>query len=91
MHQRKASVYACFGDSGGPVFGRNANGTDATAAGVLSAIQYPSGTPAGDFSNNDPRCVNHTATVYSHVRDAIYSVGVEDGYRAYHLRTSTTG
>lgn len=88
-NQRKATAYSCFGDSGGPIFGRGGSGT-ATAVGVISHIFYPSDTPEGDGGPNDPRCLNQLYITYSHVKDAIRDVGYEDG-RVYYVRTKNTG
>lgn len=91
-NQRRATVYACFGDSGGPVYGRNSGfNSNATAAGIQSGIFFPRGTPEGDMTVNDPRCINQTSMVYSHVRDVVRDVGIEDGSRIYYVRTATTG
>lgn len=79
----------CFGDSGGPVYGKD--GTRATAVGITSHLFYPSGTPSGDESINDPRCVRQIYSTYSHARDAVRDVGHEDGTRVYYLTTLRLG
>lgn len=88
--QRKAiNLNPCFGDSGGPVYGRS--DTLATAVGITSTLFYPTGTPDGDQSISDPRCVRQVYSTYSHARHAIKDVGYEDDVRVYYLTAFRLG